>query len=325
MTEKRVDKVTGTETVGHEWDGIEELDTPMPRWWLICWVISIVWAIGYVILYPAWPMVERATEGTLGWSSRGEFAAEMKLAEEGRADFRALLAATPLADLPLPENEPLLQQAVAGGRAAFDVNCIQCHGSGAAGSKGYPNLNDDDWLWGGDINTIHYTIANGIREPGHEGTRNSIMPPFEGAFDSAQMDALIGHVISLREGSASSPIGAQLYADNCAACHGADGTGDRTQGAPNLADAVWLYGASEEEIRTQIVEPRLGMMPRWEHRLDAATVKMLAAFVYSRGGGEALATPAETEAAVDGDTVESETTQSEDTGVLITEGEGAEA
>lgn len=334
MTNRRIDEVTGTETVGHSWDGIEELDTPMPRWWVISLYISIVWAIGYVILYPAFPMLERASEGMLGWSSRGELATEIRRAEEGRAGFLAQLEATPLVSLVQPANETeelFLQQAVSGGSAAFAVNCIQCHGSGAAGSPGYPNLNDDDWLWGGDIASIQYTITNGIREPGHAMTRNSAMPPFAGAFDDAQMSGLITHVLGLRDGAPSGTVGSELYAGSCASCHGENGEGVRALGGPNLADAVWLYGDSETEIRIQLENPRLGMMPKWDHRLDANTIKMLAAFVYSRGGGEALETTEEQtdaeavpeampEAMVDDDTIESDSTQGE-----VTEGEDTEA
>ena len=287
MANKRVDQATGTETVGHEWDGIEELDTPMPRWWLYTFYLTMIWGLGYVILFPAWPMVTQATEGVLGWSSRGQLAQEMSVVDQGRATVREELSRIPIERL--PENSELFSQAVAGGRSAFQVHCSQCHGSGAAGSQtlGYPNLNDDDWLWGGDLKAIEYTLVNGIRQPGVDGTRTSVMPAFEGALDEAQLGSLVRHVQSLGGGGGrSTPLGAKVYADNCALCHGARGEGNRIVGAPRLSDAIWLYGGSADEIRQQILKPRMGRMPHWGQRLDPVTIKMLSAYVWSLGGGE---------------------------------------
>ncbi|QNE04662.1 cytochrome-c oxidase, cbb3-type subunit III [Croceicoccus marinus] len=285
-TGKRIDEPTGTETVGHEWDGIEELDTPMPRWWLWTFYLTIVFAIFYVIAFPAWPMVDRATQGVLGWSSRGQLAKEMSAADLARQDVRDRLARIPIERL--PDDSALMAQAVAGGNAAFKVNCVQCHGSGAAGSQnlGYPNLNDDDWLWGGDLRAIEYTLTHGIRQAGHDETRMSIMPAFEGMLEPAQVEAVVGHVLSLSGKAEGSALGAQTFADNCAVCHGARGEGSREFGAPNLSDAIWLRGSTREDIRRQVLNPRLGMMPKWEGRLDPVTIKMLAAYVHSLGGGE---------------------------------------
>ncbi|MEZ5680191.1 MAG: cytochrome-c oxidase, cbb3-type subunit III [Erythrobacter sp.] len=286
MVNKRVDQPTGTETVGHEWDGIEELNTPLPRWWLWTFYLTIVFALGYVVAYPAWPMIDKATEGVLGWSSRGQLKEEMSVADQARATVRERLAQVEIERL--GEDSELLQQAVAGGAAAFKVNCVQCHGSGAAGSEklGYPNLNDDDWLWGGDLKSIHYTLTHGIRQAGDDGTRTSVMPPFAGAFSSQQLDGLVSHVLSLSGKSQSNAAGAALYADNCAACHGAGGEGDRALGAPRLNDAIWLRGSSREALKQQILQPRMGVMPHWQGRLDPVTIKMLAAYVHSLGGGE---------------------------------------
>ncbi len=283
---KRIDQPTGTETVGHEWDGIEELNTPLPRWWLYTFYLTIVFAVGYVIAYPAWPMFDRATAGMLGWTSRGQLAKEMKGAEEAHAGVREQLARIPIERL--GEDSALMQQAVAGGAAAFRVNCVQCHGSGAAGSQelGYPNLNDDDWLWGGDLKAIHYTLTHGIRQAGDDATRTSVMPAFQGAFDAAQLDGLVDHTLSLSGKAAGNATGAQLFADNCAACHGAQGGGNRQLGAPALDDAIWLRGSSRDAIKHQILNPRMGMMPKWEGRLDPVTIKILAAYVHSLGGGE---------------------------------------
>ena len=293
MADKRIDEATGTPTVGHEWDGIEELDTPMPRWWLWTLYLTIVWGVVYVVMYPAWPLGDRATEGVLGWSSRGELAEEMSVVDQARTTMREELARIPVERL--PENSELFAQAVAGGRSAFQVHCSQCHGSGAAGSQtlGYPNLNDDDWLWGGDLKAIEYTLVNGIRAPGVDDTRTSIMPPFAGAFERSQLDALVNHVLSLDGRGTSSSAGAQTYRDNCSACHGVAGEGNRELGAPRLNDAIWLYGNSPADIRAQILEPRMGRMPHWSGRLDPVTIKMLSAYVWSLGGGEELVEVAE--------------------------------
>nr|WP_166179010.1 cytochrome-c oxidase, cbb3-type subunit III [Altererythrobacter segetis] len=285
MANKRIDEATGTQTVGHEWDGIEELDTPMPRWWLWTFYITIVFAVGYVIAYPAVPMFHKGTEGVLGWSSRGQLAHEM---DEHQAALKPMLAAIGAVPVEkLPDNTALMRAAVTGGRAAFKVNCVQCHGAGAAGSKGYPNLNDDDWLWGGDLKAIEYTITHGARQPGDAQTHQSQMPAFgTGILTSAQIDQVASHVLSLSGKARDNAAGAQLFAQNCAVCHGAAGTGNRTVGAPNLADAIWLYGGTRDDIAAQVTNPRHGAMPAWGGRLDPVTIKMLAAYVHSLGGGE---------------------------------------
>ncbi|MXP45567.1 cytochrome-c oxidase, cbb3-type subunit III [Allopontixanthobacter sediminis] len=286
MANRRIDKPTGTETVGHEWDGIEELNTPLPRWWLWTFYLCIIFSAGYVVAYPAWPLVEKGTEGVLGWTSRGQLADELGAADLAKVSVREALARTPIERL--PEDSALMAQAVAGGRAAFKVNCSQCHGSGAAGSQllGYPNLNDDDWLWGGDPRAIEYTLVHGIRQAGDDETRFSAMPPFAGAFEPAQLDALITHVLSLSGKAQPNPAGAQTFADNCAACHGPQGEGSRDVGAPRLNDAIWLRGSSRDDLRAQILNPKMGVMPKWEGRLDPVTIRMLTAYVHSLGGGE---------------------------------------
>lgn len=294
---KRIDAPTGTETVGHEWDGIEELNTPLPRWWLYTFYATILFAAGYVVLYPAWPMLESATAGTLGWSSRGELAADLRAADAARADTVARIAATPIEAL--AGDPELMQAAVAGGAAAFKVNCVQCHGAGAAGSPGYPNLNDDDWIWGGTLTEIEYTLTHGIRWEAAEQTRASFMPAFDGMIDAAQAKALAGQVLSFSGKGKPSAQGAQAFADNCAACHGAGGEGTAMMGAPALNDAIWLYGGTEADVTNQIRKPRHGVMPAWQGRLDPVTIKMLAAYVHSRGGGQqpAPAAPATPETA----------------------------
>lgn len=289
---KHVDKVTGTETVGHEWDGIEELDTPMPRWWLWTLYATIVWAVAYTIVYPAWPMINSATKGIWHWSSRGQLDKEMTTAAVARKPVEDAIAQTPIEQL--PANPQLLNAAVQGGAAAFRVNCVQCHGSGAAGSPGYPNLNDDDWLWGGDLPAIHKTLVDGIRQPGDKATRMSQMPAFgrDGILQPAQIQDVVSYVRALsgaEKVGASAQRGAAIYAANCAACHGADGKGMRTFGAPNLTDKIWLYGGDRDSVTNTVTNARYGIMPSWGQRLDPVTVKMLAAYVHSLGGGEAFA------------------------------------
>ena len=286
MANKRVDEPTGTETVGHEWDGIEELNTPLPRWWLYTFYACIAFSAVYVVLYPAWPLIDRATAGTLGWSSRGDLARELSAADAARAGVFARIAATDIEALPAkPE---LMQAAMSGGAAAFKVNCVQCHGAGAAGYQefGYPNLNDDDWIWGGTLTEIEYTLQHGIRWQGTDSTRVNYMPAFEGVLDTGQINAVAGHVLSLSGKAKGNPAGATIFAENCAACHGPAGAGMPAVGAPALNDAIWLYGGSQAAITKQLRAPRHGVMPAWQGRLDPVTIKMLAAYVHSRGGGQ---------------------------------------
>ena len=288
MANRRIDQPTGTETVGHEWDGIEELDTPMPRWWLWTFYASIVFALGYVALYPAWPMIHRGSEGALGWTSRADLAREMSEQKAEMAPMLNAIAGVPIEHL--ADNQARMQAAVAGGRAAFKVNCVQCHGSGAAGSQtlGYPNLNDDDWLWGGDLATIQTTITHGARDPSDGQTRQSQMPAFgrDGILTAEQIGEVADHVLSLSGKAQDNAAGAQLFEQNCAVCHGPAGKGTRAVGAPNLSDAIWLYGGTRQDVIAQVTNPRMGTMPAWGRRLDAVTIKMLAAYVHSLGGGE---------------------------------------
>jgi cytochrome c oxidase cbb3-type subunit III len=295
--DKRIDAPTGTETVGHSWDGIEELNTPLPRWWLWTFYASILFAIGYVVLYPSLPMLHGASQGTLGWTSHGQLDRDLADRNAELAPLYAAIARTPVDQL--PRNPQLLQAATEGGRAAFRMHCVQCHGSGAAGSPGYPNLNDDDWLWGGDLASIEFTITNGARNPGHPGTRTSQMPAFgrDNILQPAQIDDLVAYVRTIsrqQPATAAARRGAGLFAQNCAVCHGPNGHGNRQVGAPNLTDGIWLYGGDADTLRTTITNARAGVMPRWGDRLDPVTIRMLAAYVHSLGGGEAAPAPVRT-------------------------------
>ena len=207
--------------------------------------------------------------------------------EQGAVDSIGQEADQPLAACKLRAQAGGWQQARADGAAAFKVHCSQCHGTGAAGSQqlGYPNLNDDDWLWGGDMAAIEYAITHGIRQPG-EFQRQGAMPPFAGVLDPAQLAALAQHVRSLSGLDRHDGQGAEIFATNCASCHGDTGQGMRSIGAPNLRDAIWLRGSSAEAITAQVLGPKMGVMPAWGERLDPATIKMLTIYVHSLGGGE---------------------------------------
>lgn len=289
MTAPQKDELSGVDTTGHEWDGIRELDNPLPRWWLWIFYATIVWSIGYCIYYPAVPLINSATQGIGGYSSRAELHQAMAAAEEGRADLMAQIAATDVEDI--AKNDNLRRFAVSGGASAYKVYCSQCHGSGAAGSPGYPNLNDDVWLWGGTVEAIHQTITHGVRYAGHDDTRFSEMPAFGrdqilSAGDIRATANFVGKLAGLEHDAALAEAGETLYADNCASCHGEAGEGMQDLGAPNLTDAVWLYGGTVPEIAAQVSAPQHGVMPAWGERLGDVTVKQLAVFVHSLGGGE---------------------------------------
>lgn len=287
MSEKHIDEISGVSTTGHEWDGIKELDNPMPRWWVWTFYGTIVWALAYTIAYPAWPMISSATKGVLGYSSRQELSTTLEAVSAEQASLRTAIAEKPLDEI--LGDEALRRFATSAGAAAFKVNCSQCHGSGAQGAAGYPNLNDDDWLWGGDIESIHQTIAHGVRSEGDDDTRISDMPAFGDILSPEEIKQVAAHVVSFTgtpSNAALAEAGAQIYADNCAACHGEQGKGDISVGAPNLADAIWLYGSSEADIAAQIRLPKQGVMPAWQARLGDPAVKQLSVYIYSLGGGQ---------------------------------------
>ena len=290
MTDNRkIDPETGTETTGHSWDGIEELNTPLPRWWLWTFYATVVWGVIYTILYPAWPMVSGATAGLLGYSTRGEVAAEIARVDLSNADLTESLVNVDLAVL--KDNEELHRFATQAGRSVFAANCSQCHGAGAGGvvASGYPNLLDDDWLWGGTMEEIAYTVRHGIRNEDDPDARFSEMPPFDW-MEEADLDAAVHFVRSLsglEHDAGAAQAGAEVYADNCSACHGERGLGDREMGAPNLADAIWLRGGSHDAILRQLKAPRMGVMPPWQARLGEAEVRAVTAYVHGLGGGEA--------------------------------------
>lgn len=287
--EKDIDDVSGVETTGHSWDGLKELNNPLPRWWVWVFIITIIWSIGYFVVYPAWPTLSGATEGTSGYTQYKELA-------ENQAEIRArqknYLERFEDASYEDVLNDPELYAfAVAGGKAAFKDNCATCHGTGAQGGKGYPNLNDDDWLWGGQLNEIHQTLLHGIRVEGSYDTRLSQMPAFgkDKLLQRNEIVAVVDYVMALsgdknHEGDIT--LGREIFKQQCVSCHGENGTGLQEFGAPNLTDKIWLYGGKREDIFETVFYAREGMMPAWGNRLDENTIRQLTVYLHQLGGGE---------------------------------------
>jgi cytochrome c oxidase cbb3-type subunit III len=279
------------ETTGHEWDGIRELNTPMPRWWVWTFLATIVWGVGYSVAYPAWPLLTGATPGFLGASTRADVAANIAAVDAANAAIKDQLISTDMAAI--SANPDLLAYAERAGAAVFRTNCSTCHGSGAAGfeGKGYPNLLDDDWLWGGTIDDIHLTITHGIRNTTDPDARYSEMPRFgaDGLLEKDQIAQVVEHVLAISgqdHDATLAAAGATVFAEQCAGCHMEDGSGDRTLGAPKLSDAIWLYGGTREAITHTVTFARFGVMPDWNERLTEDEIRAVALYVHSRGGGE---------------------------------------
>ena len=278
------DDVTGRDTTGHEWDGIRELNTPLPRWWVNLFYVTVIWAFGYMALYPSLPWID----GWFGYWSRAELSRSLDEQRGQRAGFVARIDEAELGAI--RGDAELLNFALAGGRQVFADNCAPCHGAGGAGATGYPNLADDDWLWGGSLADIQHTIRHGIRNA-DDRSRTSQMPRFgaDGILKPAEIEAVADHVLSLSGAAAAGPgakAGAALYAEHCVACHGEKGEGNRELGAPRLDDRIWLYGGDRASVVRSIASARAGAMPAWSGRLDEATIKMLAVYVHALGGGK---------------------------------------
>lgn len=276
-------------TTGHEWDGIEELNNPLPKWWVWMFYATIVWSIGYWVVYPSWPLISSYTSGVWSWQSRAAVKEELQSLERLREPLIAKLREAPLEKiLVTPE---LLTLARANGRVAFQDNCAGCHGIGATGARGYPNLNDDDWLWGGKPEEIMNTILFGVRS-NHAKAPSGTMPAFgrDGLLKNPEIDAVAEFVRTLAnlktpEGT-DLALGAKVFAEKCAVCHGDKGKGKREFGTPDLTDAIWLYGSDRKTIVEGIYYGRAGVMPAWYGRLDEVTIKSLAAYIHSLGGGK---------------------------------------
>jgi cytochrome c oxidase cbb3-type subunit 3 len=284
--DKHVDEFSGVETTGHEWDGIRELNNPLPRWWLWVFYATIVWAIGYCILYPSFPLVSGHLKGVLGYSSRAEVAQDIADAKAAQAGMLNRISDASVEEIRTTPD--LLEFALAGGSSAFAVNCSQCHGSGAQGAVGYPNLADDDWLWGGSVDAIYHTITHGVRNEQSDEARFNVMPAFgsDEILSREEIDQVAEYVLSLSGNGQASEAGATLFEEQCAACHGDDGAGIVDLGAPNLTDDTWLYGGDKETVVESITYSRNGVMPAWGQYLDDQTVKQLTVYVHSLGGGQ---------------------------------------
>lgn len=274
-------------TTGHEWDGIKEFDNPLPRWWLWSFYATIIWGVAYLFLFPSIPLINGATPGFLGYSSRADVAADMQKYVDANAAVDQRIASVDLDQI--VGDEALLNYAMNGGAAVFKTRCAQCHGAGAGGFKGYPNLVDDDWLWGGTIEDIYTTISHGIRSESDDDTHYSEMPKFGEILEPAEIAELVQYVLALsgqNHDAGAAAKGEVLFADNCAGCHGEDGTGDRDQGAPNLTDAIWLYGGDAATLKETITNSRFGVMPAWAGQLSESQIRQVATYVHQQGGGE---------------------------------------
>jgi cytochrome c oxidase cbb3-type subunit 3 len=280
-----IDAHTGTATTGHEWDGIRELNTPLPKWWLYILYATIVWAIGYVIVYPAIPLISGHTPGVAGWTSRGAVAVDLAQLMKQRAPMTSALEKASFSEI--TKDERMRTFALAQGKAAFGDNCAPCHGAGGGGSISYPNLNDDDWIWGGSLEAIQQTIQYGIRST-HPDTRVGVMPAFAQILNTKEIDQLANHVRALggltTEKTYEKALGDKLFGEQCAACHGDEGKGNIELGAPNLADSIWLFGSDKASIVQTLMRGRASMMPAWNERLDDTTIKALSVYVQSLGG-----------------------------------------
>ena len=282
---KEKDSVSGVETTGHEWEGIQELNNPAPRWWLWVFYVTIIWAVGYWVFYPAWPTLKNATQGTLGWTEYKQLTASQEEIHQRQIKFADVIKVASLNDV--SKSQELYEFARRGGEVAFKNNCTGCHGADATGHKGYPNLNDDDWLWGGKLEDIYTTISYGIRS-GDDKAHISTMPAFgtDKLLGPEQISDVADHVLSLSGKAKPNDNGSKIFQQQCASCHGLDGKGNQAVGAPNLTDAIWLYGGDKDSVVYTITHARNSVMPHWQDKLGDTTVKELAIYIHSLGGGK---------------------------------------
>lgn len=291
-TKVEKDAVTGQETTGHEWDGIKELNTPLPKWWLYTFIATCVWALVWVVLYPSVPGITGYFHGILGYSTRAGVTAEVQAQAAQRNVVMDRIRTKPTAAV--RDDPELLAMAMNVGRITFANNCQPCHGQGGGGQIGYPALAGDAWIWGGKLADIEHTITVGVRSA-HPDARATAMPRFgaDGLLKPEEIQAVADYVMTLYGASPAAPVaapaaarGRALFTDNCAACHGENGEGKRDMGAPALRAAVHLYGSDRATVVAQITAPRLGVMPNWNARLDEATIRSVALYVHALGGGE---------------------------------------
>ncbi len=280
------DSVSGQMTTGHEWDGLKELNRPLPKWWLYILYATIAWALVWFVLYPSIPGVRGYFHGTTGYSQRTAVDQDVAAVAKQRSAYMDRVKALSFEDI--RKDPQLFAVAQTAGKIAFANNCQPCHGAGGGGNPGYPVLAAGNWIWGGKLDDIQQTVTFGVRS-GLDNARNSQMPRFgaDGLLKPAEIDEVAAYVMTLYgKPGANTATGAKLFAENCAACHGEKGEGKREVGAPRLAGRAHLYGDDEATVVAQIKNPRLGMMPNWNARLDEATIKSVALYVHALGGGE---------------------------------------
>lgn len=261
----RPDEVASGESMGHEWDGLQELNNPLPRWWLWLFYITIIFGLGYLVVFPGLGNFK----GVIGWSSTGEYAAEVQQADANYGPIFAAFAAKPIATL---AKDP---DAIKAGERLYSSYCSQCHGSDAGGTTHFPNLSDNDWLWGGEPETIKATIMNG---------RTGVMPAMGPSLGEQGVEQVAAYVQSLsgrQVDAAAAEAGKEKFNTLCAVCHTAEGTGNKALGAPNLTDTTWLHGGTAAAIKQTITNGRNNVMPAHKEFLGDDKSHLLAAYIYS--------------------------------------------
>jgi cytochrome c oxidase cbb3-type subunit 3 len=261
---RKREQQSADKTTGHEYDGIEEYDNPLPAWWFYMFVITIVWAIGYLIIYPG--MGNFA--GVLGWTQVGQHDRAVAAADEKYRGMRDRYMALPIEEI---ASDPAVRKM---GMRMFGNNCAQCHGADAKGSYGFPNLTDKDWIFGGTPDTITASITQG---------RQATMPAWGSVIGDQGVTDATAYVLSIngREADAAQvEAGKKVFQTYCAACHGAEATGNPAMGAPNLVNGIWLYGGNAEQISHTIRAGRNGVMPAHKDTLSEDKIHILAAYVY---------------------------------------------
>ena len=283
------DPVSGRETTGHEWNGIKELDTPVPRGVLMFLIVTHIWAIAWWFFVPAWPLGTTYTKGLLGTDQKQAVEAQLVAAQGDRAAWLSRIETEPY-DTILAD-EALMRTVRSTGRGLFGDNCAACHGRDGKGRANYPDLTDDDWLWGGGPELIEQTLRVGINTR-HPESRIGQMPAFgrDQMLDREQVRTVAAYVYSLTHADYSTPenidrieAGREVFLGTCAACHGENGNGNRDVGAPNLTDSYWIYGGDLGTIIASVHGGRQGHMPTWDERLTRAEIRTLALYVHDLG------------------------------------------